>query len=143
MRTKEERDSAIQNNRLKAAKQFYDELESIGGCYTLTETAKYLNVSVDDVSKMLENKMILGFSLLEKELFPKFQFQDGAVINAYKTLIPIFNVSSLTATSFMMTGYVARGNDDIPYYEAMKKVKNKEFEIIQRDAKFFGSPTPN
>lgn len=70
--------------------------------------------------------------------FPLFQFKDGVVIEAYAELLPLFHVSNSTATSFMMTGYVLRDNEEVAYYEAMKDISEEEFDFIKRDVELFG-----
>jgi len=135
MTTREEQKT---QRRLDAANDFMKELNDIGGYFNFAEVSKYLEMSYDEVNSLVSKRVILAFTLNDEHIFPKFQFQANQVIEKYGTLLPLFNVSNLTATSFMMTGYIKRKDKDVVYYEAMKDINDEEFEFIKRDASLFG-----
>lgn len=132
------REEAKAQRRAKAEQDFIKQLNDAGGYYNFAETAKYLGLSYDELNSLISKRAVLGFKLNDEDIFPKFQFENNKMIQKYDELLPLFNVSNLTASSFMITGYIGRGNEELSYYDAMKNISAEEFEFIKRDAKLFG-----
>lgn len=135
------REELKQQRRVDARKSFIQELNDVGGYFNLAEVSKYLNLSYDEINSLNSKRAILAFTLENEEIYPKFQFDDNKIIPKYSELLPLFNVSNLTATSFMMTGYIKRDGEDVPYYALMKNITDEEYKIVKHDAVFFGSST--
>lgn len=136
-----ERQEKKAQRRIQAAKDFTNEINRTGGYYNFEEASRYLNISHSELHSLVFKRGVLGFKIDNQYVFPKFQFKNNEVIEEYKLLIPVFNVSNVAATSFMMTGYIIRGNDEVAYYEAMPNITEEEFELIKRDALLYGTPT--